>query len=116
MKKVLVPQFCPYPITQNHLLYIKAPSMITSNINNTKAKAAPPTPVLFPHPVLHPHPVFINIPPFLYLHFIVWNNLGFVYAIYLYFKFLFVIIVRVRRTYEEKNTISNMCYVINYRL
>ena len=88
--------------------------MITNNINNTNAKAAPPMPLLlFEHTLLHPHPVFINIPPFLYLHFIVWNYLGFVYANYLYFNFLFAIIVRVRRTYEKENTISNMCYVIN---
>ncbi|MBQ3141918.1 MAG: hypothetical protein IJB82_00205 [Bacilli bacterium] len=59
---------------------MNAPNMITSNINSTKAKAAPEI------PLLHPHPEFINIPPFLSLQCILRRNKIFVRVYYLVLK------------------------------
>jgi hypothetical protein len=64
IKKVLLPVLQQPIINAPPLYYINAPNMITNNINNTRAKAAPEIPL--PHP--HPHPVFIKHSSFLSLH------------------------------------------------
>ena len=66
--------------------------MITSKINNTNANAAPEIPVPLPQAV------FIKTFLLFYLYtLIVCEDMIFVYDNYLYFKYYFAMILRVRR-------------------